>query len=94
MNGAIHIQFRMKSRHELTALPGCHDLVSNTCEHIGIPPYALNVRRANERHGNPPNAGKITFRTKTAELSTKGVSHHFDIHRRQMRSVIVADPIR
>lgn len=38
MNGAIHIQFRMKSRHKLTALPGCHDLVSNTGEHIGIPP--------------------------------------------------------
>ena len=38
MNGAIRIQFWMKSRHELTALPGCHNRVVNAREHLGIPP--------------------------------------------------------
>ena len=81
MHGQVVVQLRVEGCHELLVLPSGDDVAVHLREHLGLRAGCGNVRRADERHRNAPDAAHLVRGGKAAELAAVGVAAHGDVHR-------------
>ena len=85
------IQLRVKGQRQLLAILGSNDFAIDLGKDLYIRANLLNIRRADEGHGNGAQSTKVRMGTEAAQLTPVGIATHGDGHGGKMHLVVIAE---